>query len=125
MNDRMKEAETSTYEAPAARARQRLAENLRDLTDVGQNMIKRSGRVGVGAVVGLGALGVIMMTLSLFRRTRRPLRIGGYLPPRTVHEPSFIGQAARTILLSILGVLASRVAQRLPLPESRSGLPAE
>lgn len=123
MNDDVKEAEASTYEARAERARQRLSENLRDMTSIGEKMIRRTGRAGAGALIGLGALGLIVFIASRFRRRRAPQNpFARYLPK----EPSFFKQALRSVVLSALGVLATRIAQRLPLPAPRAGnAPAE
>ncbi|HEV8245601.1 MAG TPA: hypothetical protein VGP93_07525 [Polyangiaceae bacterium] len=120
----VKKPDQATNEARANRARQRLSEDLRDMTQVGQAMIKKTGRIGTGALIGLGAIGLILLTASMFRK--KPIRnpLERYVRPR---EPSFLRQATRTIVLSALGVLATRVAQRLPLPDVglREGLPAE
>jgi hypothetical protein len=124
MNDSdVKEVETNTNEARANRARQRLADDLRGITQAGQAMMKKTGRVGVGALIGLGALGLIMLTASLFKRKRRARNsFARYMQPK---EPSFFKQAIRSVVLSALGVLATRIAQRLPLPAPPVAPPAE
>lgn len=118
MNDQMKDAETETYEARAARARQRLSENLRDMTNVGESMIKRTGRAGLGAIIGVGVLGLIVVAASAFRRPRRP--VSPFVRYSPTGEPSFLRQALRGVALSMLGVLAGRVAQSLPLPQAQT-----
>ncbi len=121
----VKRTEASTNEARANRARQRLADDLRDMTQVGQSMIKKTGRIGVGALVGIGALGLIMLTASLFKK-RRPSAQRAFSRWAQPKEPSFFKQAIRSIVLSALGVLATRIAQRLPLPSAVSAnVPAE
>ncbi len=108
-----KRTEASNYEARANRARQRLTEDLRDMTQIGQNMLKKTGRVGLGALIGLGALGAILVTASLFKNKRRARAYPRFALPK---EPSFFKQAIRSVVLSALGVIATRIAQRLPLP---------
>jgi hypothetical protein len=79
----------------------------------------RAGRAGLGALIGLGTFGVFML---LMKRRRAPRSRA----PRTPREASFLGQALRSVVLSVLGVIATRLAQRLPLPAARSnGVPAE
>ena len=104
-------AKTERNEARADRARQRLADDLRDMTQVGQAMLKRTGRLGLGALVGVAALGLIALGVAIFRRRRNPL--SRYMLAK---EPSFFNQAVRTVVLSLLGVFATRIARRLPLP---------
>ena len=121
MNDDPME-QVSAQEARAERARQRLADNLRDISSVGGKMLRRTKRMGLGVLIGMGALGLIVLAVSLFRR-RRPLKnpLSRYLRS----EPSFLKQALSRILLSALGILASRVAQRLPLPAPPPESPAD
>ena len=116
--------ETTTYEARAARARQNLSDNLRDITDVGGEMLRRTKRLGASALfglAGLAALGMIALVASRFRRRTLKQELERYLPA----EPSFLKQALRSVALSMLSVLASRVARRLPLPASTARVPAE
>jgi hypothetical protein len=80
-------------------------------------MIQRTGKVGKNVLIGVGLLGVLGLSALLFRKRRpQPFRLPGLHPER-----SFIGEAIRSIVLSTLGVLAARVAQRIPLPEARGG----
>ncbi|HVJ17098.1 MAG TPA: hypothetical protein VM686_16770 [Polyangiaceae bacterium] len=112
--------DASTYEAQAERARRRLADNLRNMTDVGEKMLRRTGRIGGGILIGLGALGFAALIVSRLRRRRRAKNLlSRYLPG----EQSFFKQALRSVLLSVVSVLGARVAQRLPLPLPRT--PAE
>jgi hypothetical protein len=112
--------DASTYEAQAERARRRLADNLRDMTDVGGKMLRRTGRIGAGALIGLGVLGCAMLITARFRRRRS---LGNLLKRYVPVEQSFLRQALRSVLLSVVSVLGARVAQRLPLPLPRT--PAE
>ncbi len=121
MNDDPMET-AGAYEARAERARQRLADNLRDMTNIGGKMLKRTRRLGIGMLIGLGALGLVVLVASRLRRRRLPkIPLSRYLKG----EPSFIKQALSRILLSALSVLAGRIAQRLPLPAPPPQSPAE
>jgi len=111
--------DAATYEARARRARQGLADSLRDMTNVGGKVLRRTGRVGLGALIGLAFLGTVALVVRS-RRRRLPRNV---LQRYLKKEPSFIGQAVRSVVLSMLSVLASRIARRLPLPAPRE--PAE
>lgn len=116
----MKESErygTNNDVSRAESARARLAQDLREMSRVGERMIQRTGKVGKNVLIGVGLLGVLGISALLFRRRRpQPFRLPGLRPER-----SFIGEAIRSIVLSTLGVLAARAAQRIPLPEARPG----
>jgi hypothetical protein len=115
----MKESEygTSNDVSRAESARARLAQDLREMSRVGERMMERTGKVGKNVLIGAGVLGILGIGALLFRKRRpQPFRLRGLRPER-----SFIGEALRSIVLSTLGVLAARAAQRIPLPEARPG----
>jgi hypothetical protein len=103
------------FRAQANRARERLGDDLRDMSTVSKTFLQRTSRTGTYVLVGVGTL--LVFALVSGRRRRRPRS-----SPR---EPSFLGQAFRTVLLSALGTVASRMARRLPLPLPPSSEPAE
>lgn len=80
-------------------------------------MMERTGKVGKNVLMGVGILGVLGIAALLFKKRRpEPFRLRGQSPER-----SFIAEAVRSVVLSMLGVIAARAAQRIPLPEMRSG----
>ena len=116
----MKESEqygTGNDVSRAESARARLANDLREMSRVGERMMQRTGKVGKNVLIGVGMLGVLGIGALLFRRrSPEPFRLRGARPER-----SFLGEAIRSIVLSTLGVIAARAAQRIPLPEARPG----
>lgn len=100
----------------AESARDRLVHHLREISKVGEGMMQRTTRTGKNVLVGVGLLGLLGLGALLFRKRKpTPYRLRGFRPER-----SFMSEAIRSVVLSMLGVLAARAAQRLPLPEPRS-----
>jgi hypothetical protein len=77
-------------------------------------------------LAGIGLAGALALTVALVRRPRRKAR---WLPGRLrslprVEERSFLGEATRQLGLTLVGVLARRLAQSVPLPASQVDAPS-
>jgi hypothetical protein len=79
-----------------------------EFVEEGKQAVKKS----LPVVAGIGIAGLLLASVMLFARRSKPRRSSLF----PVQKRSFLGDAFRSAALSLIGVLASRLAQRLPLP---------
>ncbi len=97
-----------TARADAARAK--LLTDLRELKQMGNNMIEKTETAidKTPMLLGLGAVGVALVGVAIFAGRRSKRVFPGF--PR---ERSFLAEAARSAALSALGIITGRITQRL------------
>lgn len=100
--------DSDTARADAARAR--LLTDLRELKQMGNNMIEKTETAlhKTPVLLGLGAVGVALVGVAIFAGRRSKPVFPGF-----VQERSFLAEAARSAALSALGILTGRLTQRL------------
>lgn len=94
-------------ELEADAARRRVAGDVRELARSGDLLMDRSAtlvRVAVPVLLGVSVVAGLWLA-------RRAYRSG----PRIARRPSFVGELARRVTLSLISVAATRWAQTTPL----------
>jgi hypothetical protein len=107
--------ETSANIARADNARRLLVEDLGRMSNVTEAVVYagvRDFRRAVPALLGIAALAVVAAgAAALISRAGKRNRNRWLAPKR----PSFLREVTRTVALNLIGALASRLAQRVPL----------
>lgn len=106
----MDASNTDTQRADEARAK--LLSNLREIKQMGSNMIDKTETAieKTPVLLGLGAVGIALVGVAIFAGRRKPRSLFAGLVPQ---QRSFFAEAARNAALSALGVLTGRLTQRL------------
>lgn len=110
------DSETASNIRRAELARARLAHDLGSVLRAGGQLVQRGKSVlnkVVPVVLAIGILGLIVVAAAV---SRRPARSAWRRPRRA----SPVREALRKAAVSAIGVLASRLAGRVPLPELAS-----
>ena len=111
----MNSHETTANIERADNARRLLVEDLRRMSHVTEAVVSagaRDMRKAVPALLGIAALAVVAAgAVAFISRAGRRNRNQWLAPKR----PSFWREVTRTVALNLIGALASRLAQRVPL----------
>ena len=94
----------------AEQARADLLQDIREIKQMGDQMIEKTETAihKLPVLLGLGAVGVALVSVAVFASRRPTPRF-----PRIARERSFLAEAARSAALSALGILTGRITQRL------------
>lgn len=98
----------------ADRARKRLSQDLGKLSRTAEAMSARAKttlKYAIPIAIGVAVVGLIAGALMRSRSRPPYVRM-----PRVEQRPSWLAEALRTASLSAVSVLASRIAQQVPLP---------
>lgn len=109
----MADAEASHNIRRAELARARLAHDLSSVVKAGDRLVQRGKsavRKAVPLVIGAGVLALLVIVAAGTRRKK-------YNSWTRSKPPSALGQLVRKAAISAIGVLASRFARSVPLPE--------
>lgn len=113
------------------RAKSDLARRVREASDTGRQLVRRTLETTRPLLVASLALGGGVLLLGIVRLIRRPKRRAVWQSPRGMWQPpvvaakppSAIGSLLRSAFASVAATLASRLMQRLSLQFEQKALP--